>query len=86
MRATGARSDGRSSSFLLREQPDADLSIADPTITVLELFAHAGDVLHYRLDRVATEAYLETARLRMSVKRHARLVDFALSDGALEVR
>jgi hypothetical protein len=67
--------------FLLREQPDADLSIADPTITVLELFAHVGDVLHYRLDRVATEAYLETARLRTSVKRHARLVDFAFSDG-----
>jgi len=67
--------------FLVREQPDADLSIADPTITVLELLAHVGDVLHYRLDRVATEAYLETARLRTSVKRHARLVDFGFSDG-----
>jgi hypothetical protein len=67
--------------YLVREQPDADLSIADPTITMLELFAHAGDVLHYRLDRIATEAYLETARLRTSVKRHARLVDFAFSDG-----
>ncbi len=67
--------------YLVREPPDADLSIADPTITALELFAHVGDVLHYRLDRVATEAYLETARLRTSVKRHARLVDFGLSDG-----
>lgn len=67
--------------FLLREDPGADLSPADPTITLLELFAHVGDLLHYRLDRVATEAYLETARLRTSVRRHARLVDYRLSDG-----
>ena len=66
--------------YLLREHPDADLSIADPTITVLELFAHVGDLLHYRLDRVATEAYLETARLRTSVRRHARLVDYQLGE------
>ncbi|MDQ1713139.1 MAG: hypothetical protein QOE45_2589 [Frankiaceae bacterium] len=66
--------------FLRREDPTADLSVADPTITALELFAHAGDLLHYRLDRVATEAYLESARLRTSVKRHARLVDFAMTE------
>jgi hypothetical protein len=65
---------------LLREAPDADTSVADPTITLLELFAHIGDLLHYRLDRVATEAYLETARLRTSVRRHARLVDFELAE------
>ncbi len=65
---------------LLREAPDADTSVADPTITLLELFAHIGDLLHYRLDRVATEAYLETARLRTSVRRHARLVDFKLTE------
>jgi hypothetical protein len=68
--------------YVLRRDPDADVSIADPTITLVELFAHAGDLLNYRLDRVATEAYLETARLRTSVKRHARLVDFAVGDGA----
>ena len=66
---------------LLRRDPAADLSIADPTITLIELFAHAGDLLAYRQDRVATEGYLETARLRTSVRRHARLVDFAVSDG-----
>jgi hypothetical protein len=65
---------------LLREQPDADTSVADPAIALIELFAHQGDLLHYRLDRVATEAYLETARLRTSVHRHARLVDFALGE------
>ena len=68
--------------YLLARDPDADVSVADPTVTLIELFAHVGDLLNYRLDRVATEAYLETARLRTSVKRHARLVDFALSDGA----
>jgi hypothetical protein len=68
--------------FLVRDDPDADLSAADPTISLLELFAHVGDVLHYRLDRVATEAYLETARLRSSVRRHARLVDFRVTDGS----
>jgi hypothetical protein len=66
--------------YLLREHPDADLSSADPTVTVLELFAHVGDLLNYRLDRVATEAYLETARLRTSVRRHARLVDYQLGE------
>jgi hypothetical protein len=66
---------------LLRNDPGADVSIADPTITLIELFAHVGDVLGYRLDRVATEAYLETARQRTSVRRHARLVDYAVSDG-----
>ena len=67
--------------YLVRRDPDADLSLADPAITLLELFAHVGDVLHYRLDRVATEAYLETARRRTSVRRHARLVDYRFSDG-----
>jgi len=68
--------------YLLRRDPDADTSPADPTITLIELFAHVGDLLNYQLDRVATETYLETARLRTSVKRHARLVDFAVSDGS----
>jgi hypothetical protein len=66
---------------LLEGDPGADVSIADPTIALIELFAHVGDVLGYRLDRVATEAYLETARERTSVRRHARLVDFAVGDG-----
>lgn len=66
---------------LLQADPAADVSIADPAITLIELFAHVGDLLAYRLDRVATEAYLETARQRTSVRRHARLVDFAVSDG-----
>lgn len=55
---------------------------ADVGITLVELLAYAGDLLHYRLDAVATEAYLDTARLRTSVRRHARLVDYRMHDGA----
>lgn len=58
--------------------PAADTSAADLTVTLVELFAHLGDLLHYRLDRVATEAWLSTARRRASVTRHARAVDFAV--------
>jgi hypothetical protein len=56
--------------------PTADSSIADLTVTLVELFAHLGDLLHYRLDRVATESWLSTARRRANVVRHARAVDF----------
>jgi hypothetical protein len=58
--------------------PSADTSAADLTVTLTELFAHLGDLLHYRLDRVATEVWLSTARRRASVVRHARAVDFAV--------
>jgi hypothetical protein len=59
-----------------REQNPADLGI-----TLLELLAYAGDQLSYFQDAVANEAYLETARQRQSVRRHARLVDYAMHDG-----
>ena len=35
---------------------------------------------HYE-DLVGTEAYLGTARQRISVRRHARLLDYAMHDG-----
>jgi hypothetical protein len=63
---------------LLAANPQADTSPADVTVTLIELFAHLGDLLHYRLDRVATEAWLPTARRRADVTRHARVVDFAV--------
>jgi hypothetical protein len=55
---------------------------ADFGMTVLELLAYAADQLSYYQDAVATEAYLETARQRVSVRRHARLVDYRMHDGA----
>ena len=56
-------------------------SAADLGVTLAELIAYAGDQLSYRQDAVATEAYLETARLRTSLRRHALLVDYHLHDG-----
>jgi hypothetical protein len=53
----------------------------DLGITLVELLAYAGDYLSYYQDAVATEAYLGTARRRISVRRHARLVDYLMHDG-----
>jgi hypothetical protein len=55
--------------------------VPDLGITLVELLAYAGDHLSYFQDAVATEAYLETARRRISVRRHARLVDATLHEG-----
>ena len=54
---------------------------ADLGVTLVELLAHVADQLSYRQDAVATEAYLFTARRRVSVRRHARLVDYFMHDG-----
>jgi len=53
----------------------------DIWIALVELLAYVGDDLSYYEDAVATEAYLQTARMRVSVKRHARLVDYRVHDG-----
>ena len=54
---------------------------ADIGITVVELLAYVGDHLSYQQDAVATEAYFHTARQRVSVRRHARLIDYHLHEG-----
>jgi hypothetical protein len=59
-----------------RERTPADLGV-----TLVELLAYVADHLSYRQDAIATEAYLGTARRRISVRRHARLVDYLLHDG-----
>jgi hypothetical protein len=56
--------------------------VPDIGITLVELLAFVGDYLSYYQDAVATEAYLETARQRVSVRRHARLVDYRLHEGS----
>jgi len=58
-----------------------DRSLADLGITLVELLAYVGDQLSYAQDAVATEAYLGTARKRVSARRHARLVDYFMHDG-----
>src|SRR6266516_3262978 len=55
--------------------------VPDIGITLVEILAYVGDYLSYYQDAVATEAYLETARQRISVRRHARLVDYTLHEG-----
>lgn len=55
--------------------------VPDIGITLVELLAYVGDYLSYYQDAVATEAYLDTARQRISVRRHVRLVDYHLHEG-----
>jgi hypothetical protein len=55
--------------------------VPDLGITLVELLAYAGDHLSYYQDAVATEAYLDTARQRISVRRHTRLVDYPMHEG-----
>ena len=55
--------------------------VPDIGITLVELLAYVGDHLSYYQDAVATEAYLGTARQRISVRRHARLVDYQMHEG-----
>src|SRR5262249_37683773 len=59
-----------------QERNPGDLGVA-----LVEMLAYVGDYLSYQQDAVATEAYLGTARRRVSVRRHARLVDYAMHDG-----
>ena len=59
-----------------RERHAPDLGVA-----LVEVLAYVGDHLGYYQDAVATEAYLHTARRRVSVRRHARLVDYPLHEG-----
>jgi hypothetical protein len=59
-----------------QERHEADLGMA-----LIELLAYVGDQLSYYQDAVANEAYLETARQRISVRRHARLIDYRMHDG-----
>ena len=55
--------------------------IPDLGLTIVELLAYAGDYLSYYQDAVATEAYLHTARQRISVRRHACLIDYHMHEG-----
>ncbi|MDH6224170.1 putative baseplate assembly protein [Streptomyces sp. MJP52] len=54
---------------------------ADLGTTLVELLAYTGDQISHQQDAVATEAYLDTARRRVSVRRHVRLIDYAMHDG-----
>ena len=55
---------------------------ADPGIALVEALAYAADRVSYLQDAVNTEAYIGTARSRISLRRHARLVDYQVGEGA----
>lgn len=55
--------------------------VPDLGVALVEALAYEGDLLSYYQDAVATEAYLNTARQRISVRRHARLIDYRLHEG-----
>jgi len=54
---------------------------ADIGMMLADLISYAGDQLSYRQDAIATEAYLLTARSRISLRRHALLVDYHVHEG-----
>lgn len=60
-----------------RERNPSDVGMA-----AVEILAYAGDHLSYYQDGVATEAYLGTARRRVSMRRHARLLDYPMHEGS----
>ncbi|WP_227243354.1 baseplate J/gp47 family protein [Paraburkholderia caribensis] len=62
-----------------------DFRESDPvdfTTMLVEAGAFRADQQTYRLDWVGTEAFLDTARSRASITRHARLVDYTVNEGA----
>jgi predicted phage baseplate assembly protein len=67
---------------LAQTMPDwSERHVPDVLVTLVELFAFVGDDLSYYQDAVVTEAYLETARRRTSIRRHAQLVGYRFHDG-----
>ena len=55
--------------------------VPDLGITLVEMLAYVADQLSYYQDAVGTEAYLDTARQRISVRRHTRLVGYTMHEG-----
>ena len=60
----------------------AETHAADLGIALVELLAYAADHLSYQQDAVGTEAYLGTARSRISLRRHSKLVDYRIDEGS----
>lgn len=54
---------------------------ADIGLVLIEALSFAADLLSYRQDAIAMEAYLDTSVSRISVRRHARLLGHRCHDG-----
>ena len=59
----------------------ADLAPASQERMLVELLAHQSDFLSYYQDRVANEAFLETASQRHSLRQHGILLGYPIFDG-----
>lgn len=57
-------------------------SPADITNVLAEILCYVGDQLSYFQDSVSTETYLGTAKHRISLSRHARLLDYFVYQGS----
>src|SRR5206468_7108077 len=69
--------------FIPTRMPDwTERSEADIGMMLLELFAATADTLSYLQDRVANEAFLESATQRRSVAGHLALIGYELDEGA----
>jgi hypothetical protein len=67
---------------MMRRVPDWQTSSeADLDQVLLDLFSAAADELSDYQDRVMNEAYLSSARKRVSLARHARLMDYHIHQG-----
>jgi hypothetical protein len=55
---------------------------ADAGIAMTEALAYTADRVSYLQDAINTEAYVGTARSRISLRRHARLVDYKIEEGS----
>jgi hypothetical protein len=62
--------------------PDfTERNAADLTVSLIELFAYAGDYMSYYQDWAATEAFFDTCRDRISAARHTSLIDYRMHQG-----
>jgi uncharacterized phage protein gp47/JayE len=60
----------------------SDLSPASAEQMLIELLAHHAEMLSLHQDRVAQEAFIDTARERLSLRRHAAFLGLSLDEGA----
>jgi len=62
--------------------PWSETHPSDVGVMLVEALAYTADHLSYQQDASATEAYIGTARSRISLRRHAKLVDYQVSEGS----
>ena len=68
--------------FAAQKYPEwSDRLIPDEGIMLLEIMSSLGDEMAYYQDRIAHEAYLESATQLRSLKHHLKLIDYTMHEG-----